>query len=105
MNVSANNNVDISENSNITVWIIIYIALCIAVLCTQLFALILLKKDHNFRTNQKYLIGALCCTIVTRKEIVWIHGPFTKNFRNMSTIAGWSFTKGTDLFRGAPGCR
>ena len=48
---------------------------------------------------------SVTATIVTRKEIVWIHGPFSKNFRNMSTIAGWSFTKGTDLFRGAPGCR
>ena len=43
--------------------------------------------------------------IVTRKEIVWIQGPFSKNFQNMSAVAGWSFTEGTDLFRGAPGCR
>ena len=43
--------------------------------------------------------------IVTRKEIVWIRGPFSKNFWNKSTIAGWSFTKGTDPFQGAPGCR
>ena len=38
--------------------------------------------------------------IVTQKEIVWIHGPFSKNFRNISTIVGWSFTEGTDLFQG-----
>ena len=43
-------------------WIIFYIALWVAVLCTQLCALILLKRDHSFRANQKYLIGALCCT-------------------------------------------
>ena len=38
--------------------------------------------------------------IVTRKEIVWIHGPFSLNFRNMSTIAiaGWSFTEGQIFF-------
>ena len=37
-------------------------------------------------------------SIVTRKEIVWVYGPFAQNFRNMSTIAGWSFIEGTDLF-------
>ena len=37
-------------------------------------------------------------TIVTRKEIVWIHRPFSKNFRNMSTIVGWSFTIGERSF-------
>ena len=36
--------------------------------------------------------------IVTRKEIVWIHGPFSQNFRNMSTLAGWSFTEGQIFF-------
>ena len=36
--------------------------------------------------------------IVTRKEIAWLHGPLSKNFQNMSTIVGWSFTEGTDLF-------
>ena len=44
-------------------------------------------------------------TIVTWKEIVWIHESFSQNFRNMPTIAGGSFTEVTDLFRGAPGCR
>ena len=28
----------------------------------QICALILLKRDHNFRVNEKYLIRALCCT-------------------------------------------
>ena len=61
MNVSANNNLNISENSNITAWIIIYIAFCIVVLCADFLHWFYLR-DHNFRTNQKYLIGALCCT-------------------------------------------
>ena len=39
-----------------------YIVLCVVVLCTQICALILLKRDHNFRVNEKYLIRALCCT-------------------------------------------
>ena len=43
-------------------WIVFYIVLCAIVLCTQLFALFLLKRDQNFRVNQKYLMGALCCT-------------------------------------------
>ena len=43
--------------------------------------------------------------IVTRNETVWIHGPFSKNFRNMSTIVGWLFTEGTDLFQRAPSWR
>ena len=43
-------------------WIVFYIVLCAVVLCTQLFALFLLKRDQNFRVNQKYLMGALCCT-------------------------------------------
>ena len=43
-------------------WIVFYTTLSAVVLCTQLYALILLKRDHNFRANQKYLIGALCCT-------------------------------------------
>ena len=51
-----------SENSNITAWIIIYIGLWILVLRTQIFALVLLIRDQNFRTNQKYLTGILCCT-------------------------------------------
>lgn len=51
-----------SENSNITAWIIIYIGLWILVLRTQIFALVLLIRDQNFRTNQKYLIGIICCT-------------------------------------------
>ena len=42
--------------------------------------------------------------IVTQKEIVWIHRSFSWNFRNLSTIAEWLFTEGTDLFQGAPGC-
>ena len=42
--------------------------------------------------------------IATRKEIVSIHELFSNNFWNMSTIAGWSFTVGTDIFRGVPGC-
>ena len=37
-------------------------------------------------------------TIVTRKGIVWIHGAI---FGIMLTIAGWSFTEGTDIFRKA----
>ena len=37
-------------------------------------------------------------TIVTRKEIVWIHGPFSHNFGIMLTIAGWSFTEGQIFF-------
>ena len=41
--------------------------------------------------------------MVTRKEIVWIQGPFSYNFRNMSTTAGWSIIEGTDLFQGPPG--
>ena len=52
--------------------------------------------------DSKFVVGEI---IVTRKEIVWIDGPFSKNFRNMLTIAGWSFTEGTDLFRGASGCQ
>ena len=39
-------------------------------------------------------------TIVTRKGIVWIHGAI---FEIMLTIAGWSFTEGTDIFRKARG--
>ena len=39
-----------------------YIVLCVVVLCTQICALILLKRDHNFRVNEKYLITALCRT-------------------------------------------
>ena len=38
-------------------------------------------------------------TIVTRKEIVWIHGPFSHNFGIMLTIAGWSFTEGQIFFK------
>ena len=52
---------NISGNLNRTAWISFYIELCIVLLCTQLRALILFKTDHNFRVNQKYLIGALCC--------------------------------------------
>ena len=44
-------------------------------------------------------------TIVTWKEIVWIHESFLQNFQNMATIAGGSFTEVTDLFRGALGCQ
>ena len=36
--------------------------------------------------------------IVTKKEIFWLHGPFSENFRNMSTIEAWSFTEGKDFF-------
>ena len=43
-------------------WLIFYTTLWAVVLCTQLCALILLKRGHNFRANQKYNIGALCCT-------------------------------------------
>ena len=39
------------------------------------------------------------------KRIVLIHGLFSYNFWNMSTIVGWSFTNGTDVFRGYPGWR
>ena len=36
--------------------------------------------------------------IVTKKEIFWLHGPFSENFWNMSTIEGWPFTEGKDFF-------
>ena len=39
-------------------------------------------------------------TIVTRKGIVWIRGAI---FGIMLTIAGWSFTEGTDVFGEARG--
>ena len=39
-------------------------------------------------------------TIVTRKGIVWIRGAI---FGIMLTIAGWSFTEGTDIFGEARG--
>lgn len=45
-----------------------------------------------FFQNIRYFLQSL--NIVSRKEIFWIHGPF--NFRNMSTIAGWSFTEAGD---------
>ena len=45
-----------------------------------------------FFQNIKYFLQSL--NIVSRKEIFWIHEPF--NFRNMSTIAGWSFTEAGD---------
>ena len=32
--------------------------------------------------------------IVIRKEIGWIYWPFSWNFWNVSTMAGWSFTEG-----------
>ena len=38
-------------------------------------------------------------TIVTRKEIVWIHGPFSHNFGIMLTIAGRLFTEGQIFFK------
>ena len=34
---------------------------------------------------------------VTRKEIVWVHRPFSYNFWNMLKIAGWSFSDGADF--------
>ena len=46
-------------------WIVFCIALCVVVLCTQICALILFKRDDNFR------VGALCCTeIVLLIQIV-----------------------------------
>ena len=41
--------------------------------------------------------------LVKWKETVWIHRPFSYNFWNISTMPGWLFTEGTNLFRGALG--
>ena len=59
-----------------------------------------LRPRHGHKYN-KYknclFILMLICTIVTQKEIVWIHRSLSLNFRNMLKIAGWSFTQGIDL--------
>lgn len=62
-------------------WIVFYTTLSAVVLCTQLCALILLKRDHNFRANQKYLIGALCCT-----EIVLLIQFVMKGARSINAL-------------------
>ena len=37
--------------------------------------------------------------IVTRKEVVWIHGPFLKNLENMLKIGRSSLIEGTILLK------
>ena len=40
------------------------------------------------------MLGLIVISIVTRKEIVWTHGPFSLTFWNMSTMTRWTFTEG-----------
>lgn len=37
--------------------------------------------------------------VCSQKEMVWIHGPFLQNFKNMLKIAGRLCTEGTDLLK------
>ena len=73
MNKTGNINISTSLKTNTTAlaetntdlsmfFIGIYIAPCPIVLCTHYLALTLLKRDHNFRGSQKYLLRGLCWT-------------------------------------------
>ena len=72
MNITENINTSTSQKTKITdsdnintkssTLIFIYIVPCAIVLCIHFLALILLKRDRNFKGSQRYLIGALCCT-------------------------------------------
>ena len=84
MNITDNINTSTSQKTNITdsdnintnssTLIFIYIMPCAIVLCIHSLALILLKRDRNFRGSQRYLIGALCCTEIVLSIQLMLRG-------------------------------
>ena len=73
---SQKTNMDASDNinTNSPMLILIYIVPCPIVLCIHFLALILLKRDRNFRGSQRYLIGALCCTEIVLSIQMMLRG-------------------------------
>ena len=69
-NLNASHNI----NTNSPILILIYVVPCPIVLCIHFLALILLKRDRNFRGSQRYLIGALCCTEIVLSIQMMLRG-------------------------------
>ena len=63
-----------NTNTNSPILILIYVVPCPIVLCIHFLALILLKRDRNFRGSQRYLIGALCCTEIVLSIQMMLRG-------------------------------
>ena len=71
INMNASDN--INTNSPMLI-LLIYVVPCPIVLCIHFLALILLKRDRNFRGSQRYLIGALCCTEIVLSIQMMLRG-------------------------------